>query len=117
MIAAVRSTGVLEVTTSAADPGRPHPILGSGCGGAYDRFRAVHDLLGHVQTRRGFDRQGEFAAWLAQDRFYRGPARAALATELHAEHSVCWTTGSFSEHKATLLPTHLTARARAGLAA
>jgi hypothetical protein len=117
MIAAVRSTGVLEVTTTAAEPGRPHPLLGSECGGAYDRFRAVHDLLGHVQTRRGFDRQGEFAAWLAQDRFYRGPARAALATELHAEHSVCWTSGAFSEHKATLLPPRLRARARAGLAA
>jgi hypothetical protein len=117
MIAAVRATGELEVTTCAADRGRVHPLLGSERGGAYDRFRAVHDLIGHVQTGQGFDRHGEFAAWLAQDRFYRGPARAALATELHAEHSVCWTTGAFSEHKAALLPPRVMARARAGLAA
>jgi hypothetical protein len=117
MIAAVRATGVLEVTTCAADRSRLHPLLGSECGGAYDRFRAVHDLIGHVQTGHGFDRHGEFAAWLAQDRFYWGSARAALGTELHAEHSVCWTTGSFSEHKATLPPPRVMARARAGLAA
>ena len=35
---------------------------------------------------------------------YEGPARWALATELHAEHSVRWTTGEVAEHKATLLP-------------
>ena len=34
---------------------------------------------------------------------YTGLARWALATELHAEHSVLWTTGRRAEHKATLL--------------
>ena len=48
--------------------------------------------------------------WLAQDRCYRGLGRAALGTELHAEHSVCWTSGSFCEHKATLLPRPFMAR-------
>jgi hypothetical protein len=113
MIAAVRGTRVLEVT-SVAESGRPHPLLGSERGGPYDRFRAVHDLVGHVQTGRGFDRHGEFAAWLAQERWYRGLARAALGTELHAEHSVCWTTGSFTDHKATVLPRCVLDRARAG---
>jgi hypothetical protein len=116
MIAAVRGTGVLEVT-SAAENGRPHPLLGSECGGPYDRFRAVHDLIGHVQTGCGFDRHGEFAAWLAQERLYKGLARAALGTELHAEHSVCWTTGAFADHKATVLPRRVLNRARAGLSA
>jgi hypothetical protein len=116
MIAAVRRTGVLEVAT-AADSGRPHPLLGSECGGPYDRFRAVHDLVGHVQTGCGFDRHGEFAAWLAQERFYGGLARAALGTELHGEHSVCWTTGAFADHKATVLPRCVLDRARAGLSA
>jgi hypothetical protein len=115
MIAAVRATAVLEVTTAAVDRGRPHPLLGTESGGPYDRFRAVHDLVGHVVPGHGFDRHGEFAAWLAQDRYYHGLGRAALGTELHGEHSVCWTTGSFSEHKATLLPRPFMARARAGV--
>jgi hypothetical protein len=117
MIAAVRGTGVLEVTTSAADSDRPHPLLGSGCGGPYDRFRAVHDLVGHVQTGCGFDRHGEFAAWQAQERLYEGLARGALGTELHGEHSVCWTTGAFTDHKATVLPRRVLDRARSGLCA
>jgi hypothetical protein len=117
MIAAVRSTGVLEVATCATDRSRLHPFLGSECGGAYDRFRAVHDLIGHVRPGQGFDRHGEFAAWRAQDRLYRGGARIALGTELHAEHSVCWTSGTFCDHKATLLPRSVIDRARAGLPA
>jgi len=114
MIDAVRATGVLEVTTCDVDRDRGHPLLGCESGGPYDRFRAVHDLVGHVQTGLGFDRRGEFAAWIAQDRWYSGLARAALGTELHAEHSVCWTTGVFSEHKAALLPARVIDRARAG---
>ncbi len=115
MVAAVRTTATLEVTTAAVDRSRPHPLLGTESGGPYDRFRAVHDLVGHVVPGHGFDRHGEFAAWLAQDRYYRGLGRAALGTELHAEHSVCWTSGSFCEHKATLLPRPFMARARAGI--
>jgi hypothetical protein len=84
-------------------------------GGSYDRFRAVHDLVGHVRPGHGFDRHGEFAAWLAQDSLYRGLARRALVSELHAEHSVRWTTGVLAEHKATLIATHVVLRARRGL--
>ena len=51
----------------------------------------------------GFDRYGEFAAWLTQERLYDGLARWALATELHAEHSVRWSTGTLSDHKAILV--------------
>jgi hypothetical protein len=114
MITAVRAEGTLEVTTAAAEPDRPHPLLDCDAGGAYDRFRAVHDIVGHVIPCAGFDRDGEFAAWRAQERLYRGLARWALATELHAEHSVRWTTGTMSEHKATLLDPELVARARRG---
>jgi hypothetical protein len=35
---------------------------------------------------------------------YHGWARWALATQLHGEHSVLWTTGVVPEHKAVLLP-------------
>ena len=65
-----------------------------------------------VVSRR-FDRDGEYASWLIQDRHYRGLARWALATELHGEHSVRWTSGDVAEHKATLLPRTVLRRARA----
>jgi hypothetical protein len=112
MIAAVRAGHLLEVTTSAVDRDRAHPLLGSELGGAYDRFRAVHDIVGHVVANLGFDRDGEFGAWAAQERLYSGLAIWALATELHAEHSVRWTTGEVSDHKAILFDQDLLFRAR-----
>ena len=98
----VRAERVLELYPAAYD--RAHPLLDSSIGGAYDRLRAVHDLLSHAGCGHAFDRHGEYSAWLTEDRLYSGLARRALATELHAEHSVLWTTGSLAEHKATLLP-------------
>jgi hypothetical protein len=115
MISAVRTTRLLEVTTAAWESDRLHPLLGNEPGGAYDRFRAVHDIVGHVDGGYGFDRVGEFGAWLAQDSFYRGLARLALGTELHGKHSVRWTTGNDADHKATLLNPHILARARRGI--
>jgi hypothetical protein len=112
LIEAVRREHVLEVRTAARDPDRPHPLLDCRRGGAYDRFRAVHDILGHCRPGLGFDRDGEYASWLLQDRQYRGLARWALATELHGEHSVRWTSGKIAEHKAMLLPRGLLRRAR-----
>ena len=114
LITAVRADRVLEITTAAIEPDRRHPLMGCEPGGAYDRFRALHDLTGHVFPGFGFDRDGEFSAWLVQDGLYTGLARWALATELHAEHSVRWTTGQFCEHKAVLLDRELIACARRG---
>ena len=112
LVGAVRTHGVLEITTSARERDRGHPLLGCDLGGTYDRFRAVHDIVGHVGPCLGFDRDGEFAAWLTQERLYFGLARWALATELHAEHSVRWTTGTLSDHKATLIDRDLLNRVR-----
>ena len=103
----VLGTQVLEISPSQHDHDRRHPLLDTSVGGAYDRFRAVHDIVSHGRRRFGFDRHGEFAAWLAEDRMYTGLARWALATELHAEHSVCWTSGSVPDHKAVLLDRRL----------
>ena len=103
LIDAVRRSRVLEVATAAADRDRRHPILSGEVGGAYDRFRAVHDLIGHVEHGFGFDRHGEYSAWRLQDRLHRGLARWALATELHGENCVLWTSGKLAEHKAMLL--------------
>jgi hypothetical protein len=101
LITAVLTTRVLEVTRCPAD--RAHPLLGREPGGAYDRLRAVHDLTGHVATGYGFDRDGEYSAWLVQRTRYTGLARWAAATELHGEVSALWVTRQFAEHKAILL--------------
>jgi hypothetical protein len=58
-------------------------------------------------TGYGFDRNAEYSAWLRQSKLHYGLARWAAATELHAEHSVTWTTQHFPEHKAVLLPRRL----------
>jgi hypothetical protein len=113
LITSVARDRVLEVTTVARERDRLHPLMGSQVGGAYDRFRAVHDVLGHACLRVGFDRDGEYAAWRFQERFHSALARRALATELHAEHSVRWTTGDLPEHKAVLLDERLLRRSRA----
>jgi hypothetical protein len=83
-------------------------------GGTYDKFRAVHDLLGHAELGVEFDRHGEYAAWRFQERFHGCSARWALATELHGQHSVRWTTGNIAEPKAILLDARLLQRARLG---
>jgi hypothetical protein len=110
LIASVLASRTLEVTTARAD--RPHPLLGGEAGSAYYRFRAVHDLVGHVATGYGFDADGEYSAWLVQRRLYTGLARWAAATELHGEISALWATGQFAEHKAVLLDPHLLGRRR-----
>jgi hypothetical protein len=112
LIASVTELRTLEVTTVAVDSGRRHPLMSNACGGQYDRFRAVHDALGHGRLRLGFDRDGEFAVWRAQERFHSRLARRALGTELHGQHSVRWTTGEIAAPKAVLLDEPLLERAR-----
>jgi hypothetical protein len=112
LIAAVRGERLLEVPTMSSSPSEQHPMLGNAVGGAYDRFRAVHDIVGHAMPQLGFDRDGEYTAWLIQDRLHTGLARLALATELHGKHSVRWTTGQVAEHKAVLLRPSLLHRSR-----
>jgi hypothetical protein len=112
LITSVISSRVLEVTSVAVDSDRRHPVMGNEFGGAYDRFRAVHDALGHARMRLGFDRDGEYAVWRAQERFHSPLARRALATELHGQHSVRWTTGDVAAPKAMLLDCGLVDRSR-----
>src|SRR5262249_34876840 len=94
------------------EPDRRHPLMSNERGGSYDRFRAVHDAVGHGRLGVGFDRDGEYTAWLAQERFHTPLARRALATELHGQHSVRWTTGQMAAPKAFLLDEALLRRAR-----
>ena len=99
----VARLGLLELWPTSRDHDRRHPLLDTGAGGAYDRLRAVHDIVSHGWLGHEFDADGEFSAWLAEDRLYTGLARWALATELHGEHSVRWTTTSLADHQAVLL--------------
>jgi hypothetical protein len=83
LICAVRANGTLEITSAAAVGERLHPLFGCEFGGAFDRFRAVHDLIGHAWYGYGFGLDDECAAWSAQDQMHSGLARFALATELY----------------------------------
>jgi len=106
----VNDDRVLEVTTVAAARAGHHPVMGNDRGGSFDRFRGVHDVLGHARLHQGFGRDGEFTAWRFQRRFHSPLARWALATELHGRHSVLWTTGAIAEPKAILLDRRLLRR-------
>jgi hypothetical protein len=100
----VRHNRVLEIFPAANARDRQHPLLDVSVGGAHDCLRAVHDIVSHGWLRYSFDRHGEFSAWRVEHRMYTGAARWALATELHGQHSVLWTSGQVAEYKAMLLP-------------
>lgn len=112
LIESVTHDGLLEVTVATAGCDRFHPILDWAPGGSFDRFRAVHDILGHSYLNVGFDRHAEYATWRFQEQFHSALARQALAIELHAKHSVRWTTGESPVHKAVLLDPRLVHRSR-----
>jgi hypothetical protein len=103
LIAAVRANGTLEITTAAAVRERLHPLFGCEFGGAFDRFRAVHDFIGHAWCGYGFDLDDECAAWSAQDRLHSGLARFALATELYGVNAARGLVGEAPELRALLL--------------
>jgi hypothetical protein len=115
MIARARESRVLEITTASVESEPIHPVLGCHFGGPFDRFRAVHDLVGHVWTGYGFGLDDEFAAWRLQDSLHTGLARLALATELLAINSARFITGVPPQQKAVLLDVNLLARARASI--
>jgi hypothetical protein len=104
LIAAVSAGGTLEVTSAATPESRLHPLLDCEFGGAFDRFRAVHDLIGHAWSGYGFALGDECAAWRVQDLLHRGLARGALATELFGVNAARSIIGESSGLKALVLP-------------
>lgn len=112
LIAAVRRSRVLEITTAAVSSEPLHPVLGCELGGPFDRFRGVHDLIGHARTGFGFGLQDEVAAWRRQDRLHGPLARWALATELLAINCARSAIREAPDHKAMLLDPDLSRRAR-----
>jgi hypothetical protein len=107
LIQAVRADRLLEVTTAAVNSGRLHPVMGCQFGGAFDRFRAVHDVIGHGWSGFGFELDDEYDAWCVQDRLHSGIARRALATELCGVNCARWTIGEAPEQRAMLVPCEL----------
>ena len=69
-----------------------------------DKFRAVHDIFGHLATGRGFDRNGEEAAYQAHISMFGPDAVKAAATELRGQNSVLLETGDFPPQKLIILP-------------
>ncbi len=103
LMVAVRAKGTLEITSAATARQRLHPLLDCAFGGAFDRFRAVHDLIGHAWCGYGFDLNDECAAWGAQDRLHSGLARFALATELYGVNAARAIIGEAPDLRALLL--------------
>lgn len=100
----IRENNRLMIASLVSWPGSYHPILDSTQGGAYDQFRAVHDFFGHAGVGTGFDRHGEFEAWLEHLSMFTGKGRLAASSELHGENSTLVVTGKSAPHNAVLLP-------------
>jgi hypothetical protein len=103
LIVAVRSNGTLEITSAAIADERLHPLFGCEFDGAFDRFRAVHDIIGHVWCGYGFNLDDECAAWNAQDLLHGDLARLALATELYGVNAARAVIGEAPALRALLL--------------
>jgi hypothetical protein len=101
MVADVRDNHHLAVLSTETTG--PHPYLTNE---QNDQFRAVHDAFGHAATGRGFDRNGEQAAWTAHMQMFSPLAGQALTTETRGQNStMIYGSGSgFVQQKVFLLP-------------
>lgn len=102
LIFAVRTNGTLEITSAATSGERLHPLFDCAFGGAFDRFRAVHDLIGHAWCGYGFTLDDECRAWNAQDRLHGGLARFAFATEIYGVNAARAVIGEAPDLRALL---------------
>lgn len=76
--------GELSVYATRSDPGYAHPTLPADTN---DKFRAVHDVFGHIATGRNFDRHGEAGAFEHHRQMFSPEARLALTSETKAQNS------------------------------
>lgn len=77
-----------------------------------DKFRAVHDVFGHLATGRGFDRHGEEAAYQAHKSMMPESVHGALAMETRGQNAYVLARGDFPRQKAGILPEELAKRLR-----
>lgn len=92
----------IGVLSSAATGG--HPFFTND---ENDKFRAVHDVFGHLATGRGVDRHGEEAAYRSHASMYSPLARRAMATETRGQNAAFVANREFPEQKVALLPDHM----------
>lgn len=69
-----------------------------------DKFRAVHDVFGHLAIGRDFTRHGEEAAAQHHAQMFPPEAHAALFSETRAQNSALIRSGQFPENKGYELP-------------
>jgi hypothetical protein len=105
LCADLRDRGSMKLRTIACDA--PHPLLGSGEGGAVDRLRVVHDVFGHAALGLGFDLQSEYATWLQCRTLFSAQARGAAFTELVGAVTAYVMTGVKPALRADLPPVEL----------
>lgn len=91
--------GRIVVLSSRATGG--HPYLSDR---ENNTFRAVHDVIAHCATGRGFDRHGEEAAYQAHAALYSCAALPALVAETRGQNACLITDGEFPAQKIGLLP-------------
>lgn len=107
----VAKTGVLKVFKG----GTQHPIFSvkdddhtAGEPDTNEKFRAVHDIMAHIQHARhkgaGFDMKGELQAYNAHLKTIPREAAGALFTEVVGQAAYFLNYGYFPEQKIALLP-------------
>ena len=72
-----------------------------------DKFRAVHDVFGHLGTGRDFDRHGEEATYQAHARMFTPLARGALASETRGQSGSLILSGQFGPQRIAVMPKRL----------
>ena len=100
------SNGSMFIGADGLGTNRKSPLMTAD---DYGRFRAVHDYFGHVAVGGGFDRHGEYAAWLMHNSMYKGEGRKAMSSEYHGVNSASWAGKTkyqpgFTIDKAVILP-------------
>lgn len=92
---------VLATGTTAAGHQGSHPALTPEVN---DKFRAIHDVFGHLATGRDTSRHGEEAAVQHHAQMFPEVARPALMSELRGQNSALIYTGDFPQDKPYDLP-------------
>lgn len=96
-----RRIKVLATETTAAGHQGRHPALSPEIN---DKFRAVHDVFGHLAIGRDTSRHGEEAAVQHHAQMFDPKAHAALFSELRGQNSALIYNQDFPEDKPYSLP-------------
>lgn len=87
----------LRVMDTAAHPDQAHSVFTPE---ENNRFRAVHDVFGHVGTGRNFSRHGEEAAYQLHSQMVRPESQDALRSETQMQNSYLnYTGGQFPANR------------------